>query len=70
MTIIHVSPEWQAREDWRAESVFHPGQYQGTAATRYRREAMRIERENAAAEPTITATHTQGGRSHVRATRH
>ncbi len=70
MEIMTVSPEWQARQDWREEGVFHPDRYRGAAATRYRRETIRIERENAAAEPTIKVTHTQGGRRHDRATRH
>jgi hypothetical protein len=70
MKTMTASPEWQAREDWRAEGVFHPDQYRGTAANRYRREAGRIERENAGAEPKDKITATQGGRRHGRAIRH
>lgn len=69
MKTMTASPEWQAREDWRAEGVFHPDRYRGAAANRYRLEAMRIERENAGAEPQETITTTQGGRRHVRAIR-
>lgn len=41
----YISPEWQARQDWREEGVFRPGQLSGMEAKCYRREAKRILRE-------------------------
>jgi hypothetical protein len=62
-----VTPEWQARDDWRSEGTFCPGQFHGAAAARYRHEARRIERESDEAALLPTG---EGGRDHVRATHH
>ncbi|GAB2723123.1 hypothetical protein GCM10027172_16810 [Halomonas garicola] len=58
MDIRHVSPEWQARQDWREEGVFRPEKLIGLAAQRYCREADRIERE-------WSQAFRQGGQHHV-----
>lgn len=41
----NISPEWQARQDWREEGVFRPEPLSGEAAKCYLQEAERIIRE-------------------------
>ncbi|WP_445005161.1 hypothetical protein [Halomonas mongoliensis] len=53
----NISPEWQARQDWREEGVFRPGAFSGKAARRYREEAVRIIRE--------LGDNHEGGQGHV-----